>query len=173
MKKSDISQMPEYFDRYINLVGDIELLDAFDDSLAQLENLDFNLLEHLNGAVYAPGKWTVKTLIQHVTDFERILCYRALLFARGDANIRQGIDETLLAETAKADRRTIESVIAELKSVRLASRSLFANFDDEMLRRMGKNWKYEISVLAMGFSIVGHQIHHLAIIRDKYYPLAD
>jgi len=164
--------MPEYFDRYINLVGDVELLDAFDDSLEQLENLDLKLFERLDGVIYAPGKWTVKTLVQHITDFERILCYRALLFARGDTNIRQGIDESVLAETAKADERAIESVIGELKSVRQASRSLFANFDDEMLRRTGMNWKHEISVLAMGFNIVGHQIHHFNIIRERYYPLA-
>ena len=164
--------MPEYFDRYINLVGDVELLDAFDNSIEQLENLDFKLLEQLDGVTYAPDKWTIKTLFQHVTDFERILCYRALLFARGDANLRQGIDEGLLAETAKADGRTIESLITELKSVRLASRSLFANFDEEMLRRTGMNWKYEVSVLAMGFAIVGHQIHHLDIIRERYFPLA-
>lgn len=172
MKKSDINPMPEYFDRYINLVGDVELLDAFDDSIEQLKNLNFELLERLDGVTYAPGKWTIKTLIQHITDFERILCYRTLLFARGAANLRQGIDEGLLAETAKADGRTIESLIAELKSVRQASRSLFANFDDEMLRRTGMNWKYEVSVLAMGFSIIGHQIHHLDIIRERYFPLA-
>ena len=163
--------MPEYFDRYINLVGDVELLDAFDDSLEQLKNLDFKLLEELDGVAYAPDKWTVKTVFQHITDFERILCYRALLFARGDTNLRRGIDENLLAQTARADGRTIESLVAELKSVRQASRSLFANFDDETLRRTGMNWKYEVSVLAMGFNIIGHQIHHLDIIRERYYPL--
>ena len=169
MKKSDINPMPEYFDRYINLVADVELSQAFDESIEQLKNLDFKLLEQLSGKIYAPGKWTVKTLFQHVTDFERILCYRALLFARGDINIRQGIDESLLAETAKADTRAIESLMAELISVRHASKLLFANFDDEMLRRTGMNWKFEVSVLAMGFSVIGHQIHHLKIIEEKYY----
>ena len=173
MKKSDINPMPEYFDRYINLVGDVELVAAFDESLEQLENLDFNFIERLNNITYAPGKWTVKTLVQHITDFERILSYRALLFARRDTNVRQGIDENLLAETARADERTIENLIAELKSVRQATKALFGNFDEEMLRRTGTNWKFEISVLALGFAIVGHQIHHFNIIREKYYPLAE
>lgn len=172
MKKSDINPMPEYFDRYINLVGDVELLDAFGESIEQLEMLDFKLLEHLDGKIYAPGKWTVKTLVQHIADFERILSYRALLFARGDENLRQGIDENLLAINAKADKRAVIDLIAELKSVRYATKSLFASFDDEMLRKTGMNWKFEISVLAMGFAIIGHQIHHFNIIREKYYLLA-
>lgn len=165
--------MPEYFDRYINLNGDVELSEAFDASLAQLENLDVEKLERLGGKVYAPGKWTVKTIFQHLTDFERILGYRALLFARKDKNARQGVDENLLAETARADRRTIEEIIAELVCARRASKSLFAGFDDEMLRCTGTNWKYEISVLAMGFAIAGHQIHHLKIIEDRYFPLLE
>lgn len=172
MKKSDIKEMPEYFDYYINLVDDIELLKAFDDSLAEIENLDSELLEQLNGKIYEPGKWTVKTIIQHITDFERILSYRTLLFARGDTNLRQGIDEGLLAVNAKADERKTGEVIAELKHVRQATKALFANFDKEMLFQTGMNWKYEISVLAMGFAIIGHQIHHFNLIREKYYPLA-
>lgn len=171
LKKSDINPMPEYFDRYINLAGDVELARAFDESLEQLEKLDLDLLRRVDGRTYAPGKWTAKTIIQHITDFERILCYRALLFARGDKNRRQGIDESLLAAEAKADARPIEDLIAELKSVRQAAKSLFAGFDEPMLMRTGINWKHEISVLAMGFAIVGHQIYHFDLIEKKYYPL--
>lgn len=171
MKKSDIKPMPEYFDHYINLSDDVELLQAFDKSFEQLENLDIEKLKKLGGKIYAPDKWTVKTIIQHLTDFERILCYRTLLFARKDKNIRQGIDENFIAKTAKADERNIEEIINELKTVRLASRALFANFDEEMLLNTGLNWKYEVSVLAMGFNIVGHQIHHFNIIEDGYFPL--
>jgi len=80
MKKSDINSMPEYFDRYINLVADVELSQAFDDSIAQLNKLDKNLLAKLDGKKYAPDKWTVKEIFQHVIDFERILSYRTLLF---------------------------------------------------------------------------------------------
>lgn len=165
--------MPKYFDRYINLNGDVELLQAFDESLQKLENFDVEKLKKLDGKIYAPDKWTVKTIIQHLTDFERILCYRALLFARKDSNKRQGIDENLIAENANADSRTIEDIIAELKAVRLASKSLFAGFDDEMLMNTGINWKYEISVLAMGFAIVGHQIHHFNVIEERYFPLIE
>jgi hypothetical protein len=173
MKKSDINPMPEYFDRYINTVADVELSEAFDQSIEQIEKLDVQLLDSIGDKTYAPDKWTVKTLIQHIIDFERILSYRALLFAREDTNLRQGVDEQMLAVTAKAEARSLEDLIAELKAVRLATKTLFASFDDEMLMRKGVNWKYETSVLAVGFMIIGHQIHHFKIIADKYFPLAE
>jgi len=169
MKKSDINPMPEYFDRYINLVADVELSQAFDDSIGQLNELDRNLLTRLDGKKYESDKWTVKEIFQHTIDFERILSYRTLLFARREGSIPQGVDEKLLSANMNADKRPIDALIDELKIVRVSTKTMFDSFDDEMLQTGGTNWKYEISVLAMGFSIVGHQIHHLKIIEEKYY----
>lgn len=171
MKKSDILQMPEYFERYINLIGDIELSQAFDESLAQIDNLDLNKLERLAGQTYAEGKWTVNSTIQHLTDMERVFNYRALLFARKDPNQRQGVDEDAFAQNAKADAKSISELIAELRAVRLATKALFMGFDAEMLQTKNICWKYEISVLAIGFSILGHQLHHFNIISERYFPL--
>lgn len=171
MKKSDINPMPEYFDRYINLVADVELSQAFDRSFEQLNSPDINLLNDLNGKSYAADKWTVNEIIQHITDFERILTYRALLFARREGSVPQGIDENTLAANTNADKRPIASVVEELRAVRVATKALFDSFDDETLLNRGINWKYEISVLAMGFTIVGHQLHHFKIIEDRYFPL--
>lgn len=165
--------MPEYFDRYINLNGDVELTQAFDESIEQLEKFDIEKLKRLDGKIYAPDKWTVKAIIQHLIDFERILSYRALLFARKDPNRRQSIDENLIAVTAKAERREVEDLIAEYKAVRQASKYLFASFDDEMLKSIGINWKSEISVLGVGFVFIGHQIHHFKVIEEKYFPLIE
>ncbi|MBA3692169.1 MAG: DinB family protein [Acidobacteria bacterium] len=169
MKKSDINPMPQYFDRYINLVADVELSQAFDDSISQLNELDRNLLTRLDGKKYAPDKWTVKEILQHIIDFERILSYRALLFARREGSIPQGVDEKLLGANLNADKRLIDALVDELIIVRVSTKTMFDSFDDEMLQTGGTNWKYEISVLAMGFSIIGHQIHHLKIIEEKYY----
>ena len=171
MKRSDINPLPEYFDRYMNQVADVELSQAFDDSIAVLNQLDIHQLEQLDGKIYAPDKWTCKTVIQHITDFERIFSYRALLFARGDKNTRQGVDENLLAENCRADMRSTAEVVAELKAVRLATKALFDSFDEEVLRRAGINWKFEVSVASLGFTLLGHQIHHLNIIRERYLPL--
>ena len=171
MKRADIKIMPQYFEKYINQVDDLELLQAFDQSIQQLDNLDKDLLAKLDNRVYELGKWTVKELFQHVIDWERILSFRTLLFARKEGSIPQSVDGDLLAANVKVQQRSVDSLIAELRVTRLATRSMFESFDDETIQNTGINWKYEISVLGMGFTIIGHQIHHLAIIEKKYYPL--
>jgi DinB superfamily len=171
MKRSDIKTMPQYFEKYISLVDDLELSQAFGESVKQLDRLDRDLLARLDGKRYAPGKWTVKETLQHVIDWERILSFRTLLFARKEGSTPQGVDGDLLAVNMKADQRAIDSLVDELRITRLSTRALFESFDEETLQNIGTNWKYEISVLAMGFTIIGHQIHHLKIIEEKYYPL--
>ena len=107
--------MPQYFDRYINLVADVELSQAFGDSIGKLNELDRSLLKRLDGKKYAPDKWTVKGLLQHVIDFERILSYRSLLFARREGSVPQGVDEYLLAAHMNAEDRPLDELIDELK----------------------------------------------------------
>jgi len=171
VKRSDINPMPQYFDRIINLVADVELSDSFDDSIRQVNELDRDRLTRLDGQRYASEKWTVKEILQHVIDFERILSYRSLLFARRVGSVPQSVDQDLLAKNSLANARTIDSLIEELKALRLGTKSLYESFDDHSLLNTGINWKYEISVLAMGFALVGHQIHHLKVIEEKYFPL--
>ncbi len=172
MKKSNINPMPEYYDRYINLVADVELAQAFDESIGQLNDLDTNLLKKTTDNENAPGKWTAKEILQHVIDWERILSYRAMLFARREGSIPQDIDQNRLKANMNAEKRSVDDLIAELKAVRLSSKALFDSFDDETKLLKGINWKYEISILALGFAIVGHQIHHLKIIKENYLPSA-
>jgi DinB family protein len=170
MKKSDINPMPQYYDRYINLAPDAELSRAFDDSIAQLDGLNRNLLDRLDGKTYESGKWTVNDIIQHVTDVERILAYRALLFARGNGT-SEGFDQNAFAANARADDRATDNLIDELITVRRATRSLYDGFDDQALQAKVISWEYEISVLALGFTIIGHQTHHLNVIQERYHPL--
>jgi hypothetical protein len=96
MKRSDIKTMPEYFEKYINQVADLELSQAFDESVKQLDRLDRSVLARLDGKRYAPGKWTVKETLQHVVDWERILSFRTLLFARKEGSIPQGVERSTL-----------------------------------------------------------------------------
>lgn len=173
MKKSDINSTSGYFDRYLNLVADVELRQAFAESVQQLERLDKSLLANLDGKRYAPEKWTVKEIFQHLIDWERILSQRALLFARKADSTAQSVDEIRLAANMNAERRTLNGLIDELKIVRAASQTMFESFDNEMLVGRGISWKYEMSVLALGFTIIGHQYHHLKIIEERYYPLSN
>ena len=171
MTKSDISVMPGYFDRYINLTEDIELIDA----LSQAASFDYLLstetAESLGDLRYLPGKWTIRDIIQHVIDTERIMAYRALSFARNDQTTLPGFDEELFGQTAHATRRNLSELYDEYALNRQSTIALFQSFDEAMLVRSGICFNQTISVLALGFLLVGHPIHHINIIRERYLPL--
>jgi len=162
--------MPGYYDRYINLVPDVELSQGLDDSLQQLNGLDRTALGRIADKSYAPGKWTIKDIIQHLTDGERIMTYRALMFARRDPTA-PGFDQEAFADNANANRRTIDDLLDELISVRRATKAMYDSFDDDMLLARGKSWEHEVSVLDLGFIILGHQIHHMNVIAERYSSL--
>ncbi|GAB3223447.1 DinB family protein [Spirosoma arcticum] len=171
MKKSDIKEFPEYFEYYINLNEDIELVDAFDKSLKQIDDIDIAQLKRIGLKVYEEGKWSVNKIIQHLTDWERIWCYRTLVFARNEGTVPEGLDEKKIASNSNGDELPIEQVIAELRAVRCATKAMFDTFNPQLLEINCKFYKYEMSVLAMGFNIIGHQLHHFNIIKKKYFPL--
>lgn len=172
MKKSDIRQMPEYFDRYIHLVKEDSLWRAFDISLLHIEAMDVNLLESIGDAAYAPGKWTVREIIQHLTDWERIFCYRTLIFVRDEEATRQGFDENYLAQQSKANHKKVSALLHELLAVRQATIALFRSFDEADFSKTILTYQHKISVLAMAFNIIGHQVHHFGFMKTHYYPLA-
>lgn len=171
LNKSDIAVMPEYFDRYINLVEDENLLAAFENSINFLENLDIQKLTQLKDKTYEAEKWTINEIVQHITDIERLLTAGVLRFARGENFHIISFNEDEMAKNSKANHKNISKIISELVSVRTSTFELFKTFDSEDLQKVGINWKYEISVLAMGFNIVGHQIHHFNIIKERYWNL--
>jgi hypothetical protein len=173
MKKSDIHQPPCYFDKYINQVEDLELTQAFQESKIELEELKVENLDRIGNAVYAAGKWTIKDIFQHLIDVEYILTYRALRLARNDKTQLSGFDEAVLAANVNTINRNLESLIAELKSIRNATTLLFGSFDDTALQHSGIISNNQMSALAFGFTIVGHQKHHLKFIEEKYLPLAN
>jgi hypothetical protein len=171
MKKSDINQPPCYFDRYINNVADIEVVDALKQSLSEIESFDLEELSKLGATTYAEDKWTIKDILQHLIDVEHILAYRALRIARKDKTPLPGFDEAQLAMNAHPERRSLNDLIAELKVVRQATSLLFQSLDNEALQQSAIVSDKQMSALAFGFTIVGHQKHHLRIIEEKYLPL--
>jgi hypothetical protein len=171
MKKSDIHPMPKFFDRYINLAEDDEIVLSLEKNLLVLDNLNMEQLKALGEKVYASGKWTIKDIFQHLIDNERIQTYRALRFSRNDKTVLPGYDENLLTKNTNTSQQSLQSIIEELKLVRQSSILLYKSFSDEMLLRTGICFQVEISVLALGFQLSGHQIHHLNVIRERYLPL--
>lgn len=171
MKKADIFPMPDYYDRYIQLVDDLTLNVAFDKYFTQIQNLNQDVLNELDGRTYAPEKWTIKEILQHLIDWERIFSYRAIIFARKENNIPPGHDENILAANSKANQRDLEEIIDDYLFARRNTQSLYNSFDQADLTAVGKSLNYEMPVLALGFIILGHQIHHFNIISERYLPL--
>jgi len=168
MKKSSITTLGSYFDRYIDLAEDIDLVEALQQSMLDIDMLDMIHLRNLGNWAYAEGKWSVKDIIQHIIDTERIFCYRTLSYARMDKNIPNSYDENEYAANAKTIEREIDDIVDELKTVRLATIAMFKSFDDEDLQKIGTCWKHPMSVLAMGFILVGHQKHHFSVMKERY-----
>lgn len=171
MNRSDIISLPTYFDHYILKVEDIELNDAFENSIHQLNNLAINQLHKIGLKTYQEGKWTTHKIIQHIIDWERIWCYRTLINARGETTISLPHDEESMAQHCNADERSIQDLLKELITVRQATQLMFQSFNRTQLQINCKFNKTEMSVLAMGFNIIGHHIHHFNVIEERYYPL--
>jgi DinB superfamily len=171
MKKNTIAPLPVFFDRYINLVSpELDLENALKDFSPE-KVFDKKQLETIGSKIYAPEKWTVKTILQHCIDTERIMAYRAMRFARNDTTILPGFDEELFGKNCEAETRNLDTILQEFTLLRQSTVLLFNSFSDEMMHRKGHAFKSDISVLHLGFVIVGHSIHHQNIIQERYASL--
>lgn len=167
MNKSDISLMPTFFDRYIHLAEDLDIANSLETATSELYQFDLEKWAAIGDKVYAEGKWTVKQIIQHVIDTERIFSYRALCIARGETAQLPSFDENSYAEHANVEHRSLANLIAEWKTVRLSTQMLFEAFTDHMLLRASASY----SVLAIGYIITGHQRWHFEVMQERYGSL--
>ena len=117
---------------------------------------------------YAEGKWTIKDIIQHLIDAERIFTYRALRFARNDKTNLSGFDENDYVDEANANDRTVMQLLTEMSAVRHATLLLFKSFTNEQLIRIGTSNNNLLSVRALGYIIIGHQNHHQRVFEERY-----
>jgi len=171
MKKSDIEAPPDILDRYINLVEDIDIMEAFERYGINTIQSELPMLEKLGNRIYAPNKWTAKDILQHITDTERVFAYRALRFARKDRTPMPGYDENLFSLNARANDKSLTDLIEEFTFVRKSTVALFKNFSIEDYLQKGICLNKEMSAISVGFAIVGHFQHHFQILRERYYPL--
>lgn len=117
---------------------------------------------------YAPGKWTVKRLVQHIVDGERLFCYRAMCIARGEQGPLPGFDENAYAELDGSDARSLASIVAEYASVRAATVTLYDGMTAATAARRGTANGKTVSVRALLWTTAGHELHHLAVLRERY-----
>jgi hypothetical protein len=168
VKDISTNEYNPYYQTYIDALRVTELFDAlnisYEDTLILLENRTEEELLYR----YGKDKWTIKEIIQHLIDAERILCYRALRFSRNDSTDLPGYDESWFVDYSNANDRTITDLLTEFHCVRSSTRSLFKSFTDEMLLRTGMANNTEMSVRAAGIIIAGHHWHHLNVIKERY-----
>jgi uncharacterized damage-inducible protein DinB len=168
--RPDASEHLPYYSKYVDRVPDgdplLTLREQLDETVALVRGLD----EAQGGHRYAPGKWSIRDVVNHVTDAERVFAYRALRIARGDATPLESFDENAYAEIADADARTLGDLAEEFEHVRRSSLSLFANLGDEALARRGTASGGPVSVRALAWIIAGHERHHVALLRERYLP---
>jgi len=168
MTRPDFNTLPDFHKRYVEHVKDLDVLDALKISSKETSALVRSIAEEMGEHRYASDKWTIKELLCHMMDTERILAYRALRFARNDKTHLHGFEENDYAPEANAHRRTINNIASEMERLRLTSIDLFVNFTPEMLERKGYANNLELSVLNLGYIISGHESHHRHILRERY-----
>lgn len=168
MKATALNTAPEYYHSYIQLVEEKPLLDMLDDGGIAPYIEAFEELKAYGLKTYAPGKWTINEIVQHVMDTERVMIYRALRFARQDKVELAGYDHDAYVPVSRANEQSLEDLLKEYRILRLSSYYFFKNLNEEQLLRTGIANGVEISVLALGYVLIGHPLHHFNVIRERY-----
>jgi uncharacterized damage-inducible protein DinB len=157
-----------YFSKYVDLVNSDDVCKAFAEQQLQLAAIFNTIPDSKANFAYADGKWTVKQLVQHIIDAERIFAYRALWIARNAPDALPGFDENAFAEIADVSNRTLQDLKNEFIAVRNNTMALFNSFTNEDLQRRGISNTKEITVNALGFITAGHLTHHYNILKERY-----
>lgn len=168
MGRPDLSRVPEWYHGYINKVKEDDLSAAFNNQTSFFLKFLEEIAEAKRDYRYADGKWTVKEMLQHITDAERIFAYRALRFARKDRTPLPGFDENEYAKNALVTNRGWNNMVEEFSALRKSTELMFASFSEEELELSGIASDKPVYVLGIGFIIIGHVAHHRDIITERY-----
>ena len=171
MEKSEIQKNPAFLEYVYQLNEGAELGEALRQSLEELNKLDIAQLNRVGLKTYQKGKWTIHEILQHLIDWERVWCFRAVIFARAEGTIPVAHDQEIMAQNSNADERSIEQLVNELRIVRQSTIMLFESFHEEVFEINCVFFEYEMPFSAIGLTITAHQKHHFNIIAERYIPL--
>jgi uncharacterized damage-inducible protein DinB len=163
-----INEYADFYKSYIQVLEDVELIEELEICLHEfikfIQNIPMDKFDYR----YEVGKWTIKEIIQHLIDSERIFSYRALRFSRNDKTPLPSFNENEYVDNSNGNNRNLQGLLTELAVVRQATLSLFNSFSQEQLTKIGIASNNEVSVRAIGFIIIGHQKHHQKIFVERY-----
>lgn len=166
--KKSTGVYPPYFNSYISLVENEELNSILQKQAEEAEHFFSSIPGDKWSYKYEETKWTVKEVLQHIIDTERVFTFRALVFARKDPNTFPSFNENEYAKNSYANNRNSADLIEEFLAVRKSTQLLFDSFSDEQLNAIGKASSYEMSVSAISYMIPGHFAHHVKILKERY-----
>ena len=167
--RPDVSEYPPYASIYVDLVPDSDILGLLasqaEDTVALLQPIDEYRASEMR---YAPGKWTVKQVLGHVVDTERVFTYRALRTARGDATPMPGFEQDDWVRLGPFEHCSLTDLLDEYRIVRAASIALYSKLTPESWMRKGVANQFAVTVRGLAYLTAGHELHHLKILREKY-----
>lgn len=170
-ERPDRTEAADYYFKYIDQVAvppGRSISDMLESQVDELLEFFANISEDQSGYRYAPDKWSLRQVLSHMSDTERMFAFRALWFARGFEEPLPSFDEGIAAKAAGADARSWKSHVDEFRAVRAASLALFRHLPDDAWMRRGTASGKPFSVRAVAFIIAGHAAHHAAIVRERY-----
>lgn len=165
-----MTDFQKYIQRYLDLIPSENWLEELKKSGDKTVSLFSFLTEEQSKFAYAEGKWTLKEVLLHLSDTERIFQYRVLSIARGEEKNLPGFDEELYAQNSFANDRSLDSLLEEYQLVRRSSEILLETFNPSVLNNIGTANGNQISAETIGKLIVGHNIHHLNVVEERYLP---
>lgn len=168
MKRPEKSEYAEFYDGYVSSVEETDIVSAMQKQLTGMENLFSSLSEEKGSFAYAENKWTIKELLGHLIDGERVFSYRALRISRKDQTPLAGFDQDLFIENAAFNQTKLADLANEFLNLRRANILFFQNLSEESWSRTGIASDNPISVRALAYIIVGHVRHHEKILKEKY-----
>ncbi len=164
----NLETIPHFYKNYVKQIEEPDVLQALRISGHRMQELVHSIPVAKADFAYEEGKWSIRELLCHVMDAERIFSYRALRFARHDETVLPGFDENDYAKQANASGRTLQKIASEMVHLRASTIDLFESFTPEMLTLKGTASNSELSVVALGFIISGHETHHRKILQERY-----
>lgn len=171
MERTEIKKNPEFLEYVYKLNGGAELMEALKLSLKEIDDIDMAQLNRIGLKTYEKDKWTIHKIFQHLIDWERIWCFRAIIFARGEGSIPEGHDQEIMGKNSNAEELSLERLVSELRIVRQSTIMMFESFNKKILEINCKFFEYEMPLFAIGLTITAHQRHHLNVIKERYLPL--
>jgi DinB superfamily len=170
MPRPDLTTIPEWYHRYIKKVAGNDPVAAMREQTPVMLRFFNKLPVEKRNYRYAKDKWTIKEMLQHIIDAERVFAYRGLCIARKETTSLPGFDENDYALASKAKKRDWADMMEELKTLRRSTEILFGSFDREQMSSVGIANNNPVSVLAIAFILTGHIYHHMDVISERYLP---